>query len=88
MTDRADVLSGSLALMEKMAPGFNPEGRDWRYTMILPDGTLFGTTKGENAERVEFCMDCHIAAGEDQDHLFFVPEAYRTPFFDLGASTD
>jgi class 3 adenylate cyclase len=88
VTDRGDVLSGSLALMEKMAPGFNPEGRDWRYTMILPDGTLFGTTRGENAERVEFCMDCHIAAGEDQDHLFFVPEAYRTPFLDLGASTD
>ena len=83
VTDRGDVLTGPLGLMEKMVPGFNPEGRDWRYTMIMPDGTLFGTTKGENSERVEFCMDCHIAAGDDQDHLFFVPQAYKTRFLNL-----
>ncbi len=88
VTDRGDVLTGSLALMEKMEPGFNPEGRDWRYTMIMPDGTLFGMTKGENSKRVEFCMDCHIAAGDDQDHLFFVPEGYRAQFLNLGESED
>jgi class 3 adenylate cyclase len=88
VTDRGDVLSGPLGLMEKMKPGFNPEGRDWRYTMIMPGGTLFGTTNGENSERVEFCMDCHIAAGDDQDHLFFVPETYRTQFLNLEEAED
>ncbi len=88
VTDRGDVLSGPLGLMEKMEPGFNPEGRDWRYTMIMPDGTLFGMTKGENSGRVEFCMDCNIAAGDDQDHLFFVPEGYRAQFLNLKEGED
>ena len=68
-----DVLTGGLGLMEKMAPGFNPQSRDWRYTMVLSDGTIFGTTKGENAQRVEFCIECHQAAGDENDHLFFIP---------------
>ncbi len=63
-------------------------GRDWRYTMIMPDGTLFGTTNSENSERVEFCMDCHIAAGDDQDHLFFVPTGYRAQFLNLKEGED
>jgi class 3 adenylate cyclase len=75
-----DVLTGGLGLMEKMAPGFNPESRDWRYTMILSDGTIFGTTKGDNAERVEFCIECHQAAGDENDHLFFIPEEHRVQF--------
>jgi class 3 adenylate cyclase len=80
VTDRGDVVTGPLTLMEKMQPGFNPEGRDWRYTMIMPDGALFGTTNGEGSERVEFCMECHIAAGDEQDHLFFIPEQHRVRF--------
>ena len=80
VTDRGDVVTGPLTLMEKMQLGFNLEGRDWRYTMIMPDGALFGTTKGEGSERVEFCMECHIAAGDEQDHLFFIPEQHRTRF--------
>ncbi len=74
VTELGDVLIGPLALMEKMAPGFHAEGRDWRYTMITPDGRLFGTTGGENSERVEYCRECHIAAGDEHDHLFFIPE--------------
>ena len=73
VTDRGDVITASLSLMEKMPAGFNPEGRDWRYTMIMPDGTLFGTTNGEGSERVAFCIECHIAAGRAQDQLFFIP---------------
>ncbi len=80
VTERGDVLSAPLSLMEKMPPGFSPRFRDWRYTMIMPDGSLFGTTGGEGSERVEFCGECHIAAGDQQDHLFFVPEEYRTKF--------
>ena len=75
-----DVLTGPLALMEKMPPGFNPRSRDWRYTMIMPDGTVSGTTNGEGSEQVEFCIGCHVAAGDDMDHLFYVPERYRVKF--------
>ncbi len=88
VSDRGDVLTGPLSLMEKMPPGFNPEGRDWRYTMIMPDGILFGTTKGERSERVEFCMECHIAAGDEQDHLFFVPKPHRRRFLNLDQTSD
>jgi class 3 adenylate cyclase len=80
VTKEGDVLTGPLALMEKMQPGFNPPSRDWRYTMILPDGSVFGITNGEGSDRVEFCIGCHVAAGDDMDHLFYVPERYRAKF--------
>jgi len=80
VTTRGDVVMGPLALMEKMQPGFDPESRDWRYTMIMPDGSVFGTTKGEGSERVEFCAECHRAAGDEDDHLFFMPQTYRVRF--------
>ena len=75
-TDDGDVNAGPLFVMEKMRAGFNYVSGDWRYTMVMPDGSLFGTTKGYGAERVEFCIGCHLAR-EKQDHLFLVPEAYR-----------
>ncbi|MFQ5775393.1 MAG: hypothetical protein ACE5GS_12805 [Kiloniellaceae bacterium] len=80
VTLHGDVFSGPLFVMEKMPPGFDAPNRDWRYTMIMPDGSLFGTTKGEGAVRVEFCGTCHKLAGEEQDHLFYVPENYRVRF--------
>ena len=80
VTRQGDVFTGPLFLMEKMAPGFAPEGRDWRYTMIMPDGSLFGTTHGEGSAKVEFCATCHATAGDEADHLFFVPEKYRVRF--------
>jgi hypothetical protein len=67
---------GPLFIMEKMAEGFNYVSGDWRYTMILPDGSRFGATKGDNAGRVEFCISCHLAR-EKFDHLFFLPEEWR-----------
>jgi hypothetical protein len=76
VTAQGDVFSGPLFLMEKMAQGFSPESSDWRYTMIMPDGSLFGTTKGEGSARVEFCIGCH-AEGGSSDHLFFIPEPFR-----------
>ncbi len=83
VTDHGDVLTGPLYLMEKMNAGFNPESRDWRYTMIMPDGSLFGITNGENSGRVEFCAECHRIAGDDRDHLFFVPGKHRVQFLNL-----
>ncbi len=70
------VTPGALFLMEKMPSGFNRTSGDWRYTMLLPDGSLYGTTNGIHTERVDFCISCHLAA-EEQDHLHFLPEQYR-----------
>jgi hypothetical protein len=77
VTRDGDVYSGPLVLMEKMAPGFSPEGNDWRYTMIMPDGSLMGVTRGVDAAQVGYCRDCHATAPAGHDHLFFVPEELR-----------
>lgn len=77
VTARGDVFSGPLFVMEKMPAGFDPPARDWRYTMIMPDGSIFGITGGEGSEKVAFCTLCHGAAGKSRDHLFFVPKALR-----------
>lgn len=83
VTQRGDVFTGPLFLMEKMPPGFRPDAHDWRYSMIMPDGSLFGATNGEGSERVEFCITCHEAVQEDHHQMFFVPDAYRVEFHDL-----
>ena len=67
---------GALMIMEKMEAGFDDATGDWRYTMIMPDGSLFGTTGGENAQSVEFCGTCHALAAAN-DHLYFLPKAFR-----------
>jgi hypothetical protein len=83
VTGQGDVFTGPLFIMEKMPAGFSEPTRDWRYTMIMPDGSLLGSTKGEGAKRVEFCAACHATAGDDNDQLFFVPEKYRIQFLRL-----
>jgi len=70
------VEPGPLFMMEKMPDGFSYVSGNWRYTMIMPDGSVFGITKGDGAERVEFCISCHLAV-ERQDHLFLIPTRYR-----------
>ena len=76
VTADGSIAAGPMFIMEKMAPGFNYVSGDWRYTMIMPDGSFFGVTKGENSERVGFCIGCHLAR-ERFDHLYFLPEAFR-----------
>ena len=71
------VFPGPLAIMEKMEAGFNLASRDWRYSEIMPDGSLVGMTNGFNSEGVAFCITCHETAGDEQDHLFFLPEENR-----------
>lgn len=68
--------SGPLFIMEKMEAGFNYVSGDWRYSMIMPDGEIFGVTNGFNSERVKYCIGCHLAQ-EAQDHLFFLPTRFR-----------
>lgn len=83
VTTRGDVFTGPLFLMEKMPAGFSPKSGDWRYSMIMPDGSLFGRTKGEGSGRVEFCITCHATAGTENDHLFFLPREQRVRTFGL-----
>lgn len=77
VTEAGGVFAGPLFVMEKMPKGFNANSRDWRYTMIMPDGSVFGVTKGADSQKVEFCITCHERAGAENDHLYFLPEAYR-----------
>ena len=67
---------GPLFLMTKMGRGWSEASGDWKYAMIMPDGTVFGTTKGKGADKVKFCYQCHMAAA-DKDSLYFLPEKYR-----------
>ena len=83
VTARGDVFLGPLFIMEKMPEGFNARSGNWRYTMIMPDGSLFGQTNGEGSKRVEFCVTCHLSVARDNDHLFFVPKANRVRIFQL-----
>ncbi len=68
---------GPLFLMEKMGKGFNAGSDDWRYTMIMPNGSVYGTTKGKGSDKVQFCVDCHSAVAETTDYMMFLPEEYR-----------
>lgn len=81
-TARGDILPGPLFVMEKMPQGFNSPSVNWKYTMIMPDGSLFGTTKGEGAKNVAFCVGCHATQAE-RDHLFFIPKKYRRQSFEI-----
>lgn len=75
-TAEGGIYPGPMFIMEKMEVGFSPPTADWRYTMIMPDGSLFGETNGTNGESVEFCVGCH-ATRKEYDHLFFLPPNLR-----------
>jgi len=77
VTEDGAIAPGPLFLMEKMPRGFNYASGDWRYAVVMPDGSVLGVTRGENAEAVEYCVGCHLAA-EAHDHLYFPPPAMRT----------
>ncbi len=70
------VKPGPMFVMEKMADGFQPDLGNWKYTMIMPNGSVFGQTNGKNSAGMVFCSDCH-ASGEDQDYLLFLPDEVR-----------
>lgn len=74
--ESGEIVLGPLFVMERMPAGFNYVSGDWKYTMIILIGDIFGETNGQNSERVEYCISCHLAV-EQQDHLFFVPRNYR-----------
>ena len=69
------IARGPLFIMEKMPAGFAPNFGDWRYTMIMPNGKLFGMTGGTGSRSVEFRGECHLQVAP-RDHLFELPEEY------------
>ena len=75
ITEEGKVFPGAMFVMEKLAAGSQPETGDWRYIMVLPDGTQYGDTTGEEAPQVKYCHACH-AAKADQDFVFFIPDQY------------
>jgi hypothetical protein len=76
ITEQKKVFPGAMFVMEKLAEGKSPDTRDWRYVMVLPDGSLFGDSMGDEAKAVEYCHACHIQKSR-QDYVFFVPDKYR-----------
>lgn len=76
LTRSGEILLGALYLMEKMPAGFNHASGDWKYALVRPDGTFVGETNGPGRERVEYCIGCHLAK-QNQDHLWFLPRAFR-----------
>ena len=71
------VSAGPLFVMEKMGAGFNAESGNWRYTMVMPDGSVFGMTGAQGSANVQFCNECHATVAEDQDYMMFLPEELR-----------
>lgn len=68
---------GPLFLMQKMPGGFNKASLDWKYSMIMPDGKVFGATGGKNSAAMNFCYECHNAVAPDQDAVMLLPEEFR-----------
>ncbi len=75
VTSERKTYPGAMFVMEKLAPGTNPDTADWRYIMVLPDGSMLGDTTGDEPEAVEYCHDCHIQKSQE-DYVFYVPEEY------------
>ncbi|HEX9647107.1 MAG TPA: cytochrome P460 family protein, partial [Alphaproteobacteria bacterium] len=73
---KGQVMVGPLFLMAKQDAGWSPDTLNWQYQMIMPDGSVFGTTNGAGSAKVQFCADCHNAMAE-QDALMFLPDEYR-----------
>ncbi len=74
---RGRVSPGPLFIMEKMPAGFNNASYNWKYTMIMPNGSVFGVTNGRNSAGMRFCYECHASVAEDQDSMMFLPDEYR-----------
>ncbi|MEQ9640947.1 MAG: cytochrome P460 family protein [Alphaproteobacteria bacterium] len=76
VTAEGEVFGAALFIMEKLAAGASPATADWRYAMILPDGSYDADSQGDTPESAAYCHHCHKAKAK-ADYLFFVPRAYR-----------
>ncbi len=76
VTDEGKNFMGAMFVMEKLESGKNTETGDWRYIMVLPDGTQYGDTTGDDPELVKYCHTCHVGVAS-KDYVFFIPKNYR-----------
>lgn len=76
ITEAGSVFPGALFGMEKLGPGNDAAFADWRYFMILPDGTMFADSTGDDREGAVYCHVCHQGVAED-DYVFFVPGRHQ-----------
>jgi len=76
VTASRNVFPGALFIMEKLTSNASPTTGNWRYQMIMPDGSLFGDTQGAGADKVAFCAGCHATVSET-DYVFQVPKKYQ-----------
>ena len=65
---------GPMFLMKKMPAGFNKASRDWKYTMIMPDGRVFGATGGKNAAAMNVLLRMPQRCRARQDAVMLLPE--------------
>jgi len=77
VTDNGEIFAGALFIMEKLAQGKSPTSGDWRYAMIMPDGSLFGDSTVEGDSSMQFCQDCHKRV-KTRDYLFLIPQKFRS----------
>lgn len=75
-TDADEIFGGALFLMEKLAAGKKVEFGDWRYAMIMPDGSIFGDSANAGDESMQFCHDCHMRV-KSRDYLYLIPREFR-----------
>ena len=76
VTKDNDIFAGALFIMEKLAAGTKVDHGDWRYLMIMPDGSLLGDSTVAGDESMNFCHDCHIRV-KNRDYLFLIPKPFR-----------
>jgi hypothetical protein len=76
VTADGSVFPGALFIMEKLKPGVHPKTGDWRYLMVLPDGSMFGDTLNPQGGDMAFCHSCHHLR-KKSDYLFGIPAEYR-----------
>lgn len=76
ITQDDQIFPAALFVMEKLPEGQSPDTADWRYIMVMPDGSLFGDTMGSRSDAITHCHECHESVAS-RDYTFFVPEEYR-----------
>ncbi len=77
VTEGNEIFAGALFIMEKMTAESSPQTGDWRYLMIMPDGSLLGDSNIDGDDSMQFCHDCHKRV-KSRDYLFLIPGKYRS----------
>jgi hypothetical protein len=66
-----------LFLMQKMSGEINKTSLDWKYSMIMPNGKVFGAPGGRTSAAMNYCYECHNGVAPDQDAVMLLPEKFR-----------